>query len=624
MPGTPFLATPELTAEVLAVSDQELTLPVRSQRRVFFTSNPTLGRPHPLMVYTDFNEVAGAGQTTAWVSEHLQFDPAGRQVLLKTIPWQADTIPVLLFTGILGAMLWTGWRSGHLWSLLTCRENDTKRAIWYPLGLILSVRWWLLSLVIYFSGNLMCRPADEISYFRIAADLAHGAFSREWIYPIGLPLLYLPFLLIAKATSYFDIAGALSLTNAYLVAPACLALSFFILLRLSVPVRTAFFAVLVFSLIPFFYFPVEFHSLAAARSGMFKAICAWPDFNQASYHLWYLFTALGYNGLSDTPAVALMLFCTWLGLRQPTTMTNYCLASGVFGLACLVRISSILFAPLVAYTYWTGGQRRFREAQWFLWLAVAGSLISFLIVFAPQLFINAVSYGGVLSTPYVLHDNRAAEGFVWSCLASGIPNMIGCNYFYMVAGVVGLAFCWRCDRTLFIILTLMAVPVVIFHCGYPVAGASPVRFLLAAYFPLTAALVAAVARNHLRRRENLFLALIFTAQLILTAPGHRFVPPFVLGLERLPNGAIIAAGLNLLVPLVSAGGDMVLFHRKLQVFVLALVFLGIYHAGSPRLVFVLLSIILAGAVIEWGREVSNRGVLRRFSIEDSSPMAGGE
>ena len=145
-----------------------------------------------------------------------------------------------------------------------------------------------------------------------------------------------------------------------------------------------------------------------------------------------------------------------------------------------------MFAPLVAYLFWERIKER-GDRKWCLLRPFALAVGTFILVFLPQLLVNKAQFGGYFYFPYVLHNNNAADGFRFYCLPSGTRFLIGCNYLYLVLGVVGLMVVR--DMRRMIILTFWAVPLVLFYCGYPCVGACPTRFIQTAYGGLLAAFV---------------------------------------------------------------------------------------------------------------------------------------
>jgi hypothetical protein len=601
-PGTPFLAKPDVNAEMIAISMEEMTIEAGVRKRAYLPKSAFIARDnHPLMVYTDFQQVRLPDGRTAWVSEHLEYSPEYHGILYRTFPWERDIVPVLIFASLLLLLILHGHRTHVLQDAMSTPGIAAPRVILHALGLLLLLRLTLSSWAIFQSGNIICVPIDEQQYFTVASDISHGILGRDWHYTIGLPLIYVPFLIFTGADSYFDIVGAVSLFNAYIVAPACLAMFFLILQTLLGSTRKAFAAVLVASIMPFLYFPVELHVPGETISGVFKGISGPVGFNQASYLLFYLFTAIGYHGLSDHASTALILLSTLLGLQMRPGMRSVMAISAIFAFACLVRISNIVFSPLIAFLFWEMNKARFWERPKTVFVHMAAAAGAFLLVFMPQLIVNAMNYGGALTFPYVLHENRAAEGFSLSAIPGGIHYLFGCNYFYMACGAVGLGFCR--NRKTFILLALLSIPIVLFYCGYPVVGASPIRFILTAYLPLTAAFVIAAGWQGLRTREAFILAGVVAANLLLVSPCHRLTPPFPWELELIPGGKEIAMGLSWGIPLASLAVVLILFRKQRGALMFALAFLGLYSVGSTLLASGIMMIILAIAVILWMRNV---------------------
>jgi hypothetical protein len=590
---TPVFATPSADAAVVTVAMADTTLPIQAVQRVYLQENPALRHQrtwHPLMVYTDFYQVSLRSGVTGWVSEDLLVDRATGTVVPRPLPqpiWQYLFLLGLAGLVVLG-LAW--WRQGG-WQQLA--GPTPRRATWLALGWLCLLRATLLALVLYLAGRVMIHPTDETGYFAIARNLLDGQLGERWTYTIGQGLLYLPLVLVTGARDYYGIVAPLSLLTAFVLAPLALVLLHAILGELGATARQRLLVLALLVVLPFLYVPVEQHPGASAVREVFKAIFMVQDLSPASYSLYHLYFWTGLNGLSDTPGMVLVLLCVWLALRLAPGRRYLIAIAALFGFACLVRINYVFFAPLLAYLFWERLRPLYRSPRQALGL-VGLAVAVFLAVFGWQLVANRLHHGGWLTFPYVLHQNRAAEGFALALFKSGGRYLVQCNFLYMVLAAAGVWFVRESRQR--IVLLLWAVPLLLFFAGYPVVAASPIRFILPIYGALLALAVLARPWEGLPTSRAIALTLVLIANVVLVAPNVLPAPPYALRLEQWPNGAQLVRQLALYLPLASLALTVVLcrqYRRPLRFMIVAL---GLWYAASGLLVLAVLGAALAWAL----------------------------
>ncbi|MBT3378021.1 MAG: hypothetical protein HN742_00310 [Lentisphaerae bacterium] len=583
-PETPFFREPNVTGDVVAVAESLTSVASLESRRVYVECSAVAGRSwHPLMMASEFHRVDLDGQD-AWFSEDFLFDPGRRLAVPRSLsnPEMGYVLAALLAT-LTGSVL-AGWWSAR-------RRSGVVFSAHHLLGVLILLRMVLLAGAIYLSGSVIVRPSDEHGYFQIARDLASGVFAANWRYTLGLPLFYLPLVVGTQAQTYFDILWPASVLGGFVLGPLALGLAFSVARRLGGSDRLALVVVGLLAVLPFVYFPVEFHSISG-DGGVFKAIFGPLHCNPASYRLYYVYLWAGYNGMSDMLSTVLVLAVIRLLLdaRAGAQRRWIATAAGLFGLACLVRVANVFLAPLFAYLAFSV-VRTLRPPLREYALRGGGAAFTFLVVFFPQFLVNTLSFGSPFRFPYVLHDNRASVGFSLSDFVSGTSFLVGTNYGYVALGVAGLLSV-RCSH-LRRVLSLWGLPLVLFYAGYPVVGASPVRFTLPVYAAFLIAASKGVLDIDLTRRQLGWVSVWIGAACVLTCPIARSVPPFPLGLEASEWGTSLALGLSIALPLLSAVGLCWSVRRRGGWWRLA-VFGVLYYAGSPHVLMV-----VAGALVCW-------------------------
>ncbi|MCK5801876.1 MAG: hypothetical protein KAI66_03540 [Lentisphaeria bacterium] len=603
-PETAIFECPAEDSAVLGCTGADAVLPSLETRRVLFRHNPAAppGHHHPLTVHCTFHRIQIAPDKQAWVCEELLLDTKTGRIQPRPIPGDTQMRWLIAAVALFVALSVIAFRNGLHTALRDQSDllSTSNRAL--LVGVLLSLHLALLAHTLFRSGCLVATPTDEYEYFRIARDILTGARSFDWSFNISVASLYIPLIAITGATEYGDISSAMLVINGLLLAPATLLMAFLAIEHLCRSTRKAAVAALLLILLPYLYCPVELHALLPDAPSRFKAVWALPLFSAASHHLYYLFVWTGWNGLGDTPSTFLVLLTILLALKLPAKNWHIPLVSAVFGLACFMRINNIFFAPLVAFLFWQRFREDLRSPQTAL-LRGGIALAAFLLCFCPQLIANALQFGSPLTFPYTYHTNQAAQGFNWSALSSGTSFLIGTNYLYMVAGVIGLAF--LSNKSLRHTLTLWVVPLVLFFCGYTVVGASPMRFTLSVYPALLAAFVCldlwwVPAEN--RRSRLLALAAILLSVLAVS-PCHRLAPPFSFLLDTVPWGRTLNLALSWAAPLASAAIVLVTLRKERRLLTASLAFLVLFHSGLPHLILFCLAALLAWTISEWCREI---------------------
>ena len=602
--GTPLFKSPSIDSEILAVTSSDATMEVFENKIAYLDRNPSVKRQwHPLMVYAYFQRVNLPDGQSAWISDDLQYDTNSNMILPKTVPQFTWAVPFTVSIFVLLVLIYSVYRMGY-WSFITHGKglNEAKPIIMFML-IVLAARFLLLLAVIFLCGKVMVYPTDEHGYFKLSYDIAHWNFDGPWKYTVGLSLFYAPLILLFNGATYFDIVNQMTFINAFILSPASLVLVFLIIGKITMSFRKAFFTTLTLAVLPFCYFPAEFFALDSPGGEVFKSIFAIPNINAASYRLYYMFFNTGYNGMSDTPSMFLIFLCIYLAISRSFGKGILIAVSALFGIACLVRINNIFFSPLIAYVFWCTFRDKFssrRELATCILIAAA----AFLLAFSPQFIINKLQFGSFSTFPYILHANQAHRGFDLASLPGGIVYMLGCNYVYFTFCAVGLFFI-RNARTR-TILALWAIPLTVFFCGYPVAGASPVRFIIPAYAAMIASFVCMDTWGEISGKTKYLLFAAIAVTVLLISPCFRFDSPYPFDMENFGFGKNANLVLNICMPLLLFSISLHFLKNNFRIFLLLTVFLIVFYSGSTYFLFGILLFHLAVAVSHWCVDVKRK------------------
>jgi len=595
-PDAPLFAVPDLDSEPLGTLGKAAELEVLERRRVYIEDKAMWGTRewHPMMIFTDLCRVDLGTGRPVWVSRDIVMEPTTRQQVPVCMPRLRDgAVFIIALAGLLFLGLFGITRGGYQSLGADWQPEPGARGIFArvcPAATFILVYFTLAGFTRLFAGNAMLHPVDEKGYFRVAAGISQWIITKDWDFTIGWPLLLVPFIKLAGAAEYYDIVHVVSAVNSMLLTPIRLLLMYLIACKLYGSRRGPFFAMLLVVVMPFFFFPVEYHD-----SLVFKAIPALPGYSPGSYRLYYIFHAIGYGGLSDTASTCAILFCVYCAMRKPFLRRHIVMVSALFSFACLIRIANIMFAPLIAFQFYHQLREEHAGLREYL-LSLVAALATFLALFSPQFWINAHNYGSCWTFPYILHGACAHEGFELDLWSSGIRFLFGTNFAYIAFGLTGIAFTKRRDLRCF--LAFVTLPLLLFYSGYAVVGNNPIRFIQPIYGFLIVAIVAAPQWKDVPRSRKIVLAAVLLANVLLVSPCHRFDAPFLFDMDRLSWGSMFAKVLAWGVPAVSIGLICV-FCRQRRVFVITISLLLFYHAGSRYLLTAAAIAMLAWACVDF-------------------------
>lgn len=509
-PGTPVFRTIDLKKPPALVTNRE------TECRV---SGTTLYRHErmPLMKDILFYRFSIPGQGEFWASPtvSIRIEPVKR-----TISYEFEKFPLLMMLGALCAF------GGLLLSVLFFRKPSRKYAGMLPYGAIVLFLYGIMFYLIGESGNIIQYQVDDFSYFQAAKEMASGCFTGPWMYTVGLSLFYLPFQLFQRAESLQAFYPPFLLFNCFIVTPFALCMGYRAVKKLS-SAAPAFSTVLLWFAMTLF----QHHRYFEGSDGLYSQYIyrAFPALPEPGffYSLYELYTFYGYNCVSDTVSMALVFACIASALCMKVRLRNLALFSALFGLACLVRINNILFAPLLLLILYLRYAAMLSSARNLLRFLAVGAL-AFLAVFSIQLVIDWIQFGNPFTLPYALHGEGTRKGFSFAVVPYGMQLLCISNHAWIVPGTLALFFISsRITRTL---LAWWICPLVFFFCGYPMVFNHAARFILPVFFAFAAAFALMDFWKSPSLSLKLRIAGVVSASLFLTAPAgspelaHLFLP----------------------------------------------------------------------------------------------------
>ena len=449
---------------------------------------------HPIAYIHHFAELEQGGFVSPDVGVNDRGEPYS---IPPSFQWQTPVMAFLL--ALLAVMIFLFVKGKKEKTLLP--ESGTECAYFIFFAIIL--RQILVLSETSFWGNALPCASDEPGYFKAIYDILHSSFAGPWHFTVGLGIFYLPFILFTGAKEYYDIAVIFSYTDALVLAPAALAAGFMVLKGFRIKSRTAFAAILLWALYPFFVYHSEFWNKLH-----FAPILSLPcSFEFVSD--WWRFYAVcinaGFNAMSDTPALLTLLLTLLLAQKLPFSLRNAFILGCAFGFCCLIRINYIFLAPVLAFVVLEKMPDKKNKILALTFLCAAGG---FLTLFIWQLLINFHQFGNPLTFGYSLHyldfapEKRPDTGFNWSTLFElrNIKFLVGANKLLMITGIAGLLFIR--DRYTRIALTLTAVPLLLFFFGYTHTYCDARRFILIVYPVFLAAFALSIANLFNVKEKN--------------------------------------------------------------------------------------------------------------------------
>lgn len=225
---------------------------------------------------------------------------------------------------------------------------------------------------------------DGHGYHALALDLAYGDFEANK-YPLGFPVLMLPFVWLIQPPTYERLVEPIALFWAVVMFPLGQLLLAHLALKLSGRRRVALLSVWLWTALPLLTYGVLRLIWNAAMAEIVAVHMPWAQM------------------LSDGAATFFTLLALWLFLQaRPRDYPPLWVALlGVtLGLLVLIRLSAVV-TP-ISIGLWLLWERR--------WRVLISVTALALLIFAPQLLYNAAFFGHPLTTGYTALDALPPEG----------------------------------------------------------------------------------------------------------------------------------------------------------------------------------------------------------------------
>ena len=238
--------------------------------------------------------------------------------------------------------------------------------------------------------------SDQFEYFRVALNFSKLQFT-ETQYPIGLPLLLVPFIYIFHATTLADIFMPVSVFNSIILYSASILLIY----------------------------------------GIANKITGDNKISLLASTLWVLFSyTLPYGMwvyvLSEPPTIFVMLLAIYLylsGNESKTANLKYPFVVGMLtAFGVLFRMPSALFVLFFALMY--AFERKFKYCIIFL--------VSTLVFLIPQFAYNNIAYHAVTKTGYTV-SSSATRFFSINYVVPFFDKLIGNSWLYSLFGLLVLS-----------------------------------------------------------------------------------------------------------------------------------------------------------------------------------------
>jgi hypothetical protein len=578
-PGIPVLASPEIGAKVISFTESNAEYDIIAVQRYVF-------RQHPFGRCFDFNKVKLASGQHGWICAELRLvNQNGKKTINRIPPDNFNYKASAAICGLIILAIALYFIGDKFFPQQTLRLGLKKISpIEQTIGLLallILARHLQLLIMLACDSSLVTLSPDGNTYFNMARDIVNLNFNNPWDRSIGACLVYIPFIwLFPAAKTFLDVAPQLSVFNGFVLMPLCVGLGFLIIRKVSGSEFKAFFAALLWVIIPFFYFNVQDLS-----SKSFGGIIHLPYFG-IGWSLYCIHQAFSFNNLTDAQSTLCVFLTIFLGLHLPARWWMTVMVSALFGLSCLMRLNNIFFAPLIAFIFWhrlNGNWRTWRQ----ILRDLTGSVLCFMLVFSFQLVFNKLHVGSVYKFPYALIN--ADKGFSFNDLPDSTFFLVGCNYLFFVLGAWGMIFCKNKFCRNF--LVLMAAPMAIFLCGCSNTTTDPIRYILSIYLPLLAAFVCAAPWKELNRAQISFLTVIFAAGIFFYQPLYF---KWIIVPSQIPGNYICG-----ITALVLCAGILLYRIRDRKFMLYAGSFMLLYYLNSPWLLLAAILILTVSATLDF-------------------------
>jgi hypothetical protein len=319
-------------------------------------------------------------------------------------------------------------------------------------------------------GFYSIHAGDESHYINVASKLIDSETQLWGITTLGTSLLQLPLWYVYQDAGELVFTRTYAFVNLAVFGVGVLGCVAGLCRLLTNSSRLAAAAAAAVALYPWLF---RLHHNAGELFAYTGLDTTFPA-DMASASFYYLSDFIGYNAMSDTPALFFGLLAVLLMFVQLRRGGNLAIAGAAFGFACLTRIASIYVSIPLALLWWRENpQQSWRQLFW------CGG--AFAVMLAPQLIWNQQVYGSPFTLGYAKQQADAA-GFELSQLLTGATVVAEAHTQLLALAALALAVGWRRQQRWAALLALLLLPTLLFYSGYHAIGMNPVRFLI---LPLT-------------------------------------------------------------------------------------------------------------------------------------------
>ena len=588
-PGTPFFKYPNVKSQIVFVNS-------KNSKINFFEKKSIISSQHPLVGKIDFlNVKIGKDKINCWVAPNLKYSKIDHKSVISlrnTINF-AHVYYILFF--ILLLLVVVGFK------LCKKYKFSNGESIITIITLLVLLRLILVAFVLSRANTFYTYPSDEINYVKIANDILHFNFSdiAGWKYTYGYSLSLLPLLLMFGTGTYYELIREICLFNCILVASLNITLLFFIFKKISFSNIKTFACLILIIFFSFTLFPIEYWNIK-----FFSSVFMLNGVLQTSgFSLYNLFYNIDYVGLSHVVSMFLFLLSFFVVLYFPPIMRTIICTSVLFSLGCLVRMDTIFFVPLFGYLFWNKFKIDIKNDIKVLFKIIILSLISFIIIYFPQLIINYLSRGEIMASPYELHE--IADKVKWSInilFDSGINFQISVTLVYVTLGITGMVFLE--DRYLKSILILWGIPFYIFYCGYVCSGNNPVRFVQISFPALLGSFVACELWKRLNYKQLISVLLPITMSIICISPRFQYLKYYIKpNMTYLLNHYYVYNISYFLILLLSILSFFYLYKYNKKAAFFLFTFMSLYLTANVYLLFCIMIILYFETIFRWFQNI---------------------
>lgn len=378
---------------------------------------------------------------------------------------------------------------------------------------------WLANINLLFTVNgfFTVYSFDPDNFFKISVDIINFCRKTKVAVGVGTAILYIPFILLFNAKSYFDISVVFSVFNYFFSGAGTLLLLLLIANRLSPSKRAiqitgvvaAYYPLLAWILRKGGTWDPNFYS---------KSIFYLFKENPYSMALYNKSLLLSWNGLSDNIAVFFMVLMIVVALFSRLTPLRYFLVGASLGAAMVVRYPSFIILPAFLFLDIIVNLRQ-RIKYRFIILNYLLMLLAFLSIFSIQMFDNYLINGNLFS-PTVENplfggmEEKIINMFRFSNVISGMTFYLKVNFklfflsmflLYLIRNIISSFSLW-----LWIVIPL------IFYSSFNIFYVSEIRYLLIIFPALYCTI--GIAGSQTGGRSLLIIAFFLILNFTLTSP----------------------------------------------------------------------------------------------------------